>query len=272
MVELIFLKLGGSLITEKDKPYTPRLDKLEDLANQIAAALFSDSQTPPASRPRLILGHGSGSFGHPPGKKYRTREGVYSPDGWKGFAEVWIHARELNVHVMNALHKAGIPAMAFQPSASVLASDAEVIVWETTPIRMSLANGILPVIHGDVAFDEVRGGTILSTEDLFMQLAKQLFPNRILLAGIEAGVWDDFPHRTRLVKEIKPQVYELMREKVGASTSADVTGGMAAKVEQMLRLVREVPGLSAQIFSGEEGLNLARALNGENVGTLITAA
>jgi isopentenyl phosphate kinase len=271
MAELIFLKLGGSLITEKDKPYTPRLDKLEDLASQIAAVLFSDPETAPAARPRLILGHGSGSFGHTSGKKYRTRDGVRDAEGWRGFAEVWIQARELNIYVMNALHKAKIPAMAFPPSAAVLASRAQVILWETTPIRMALANGILPVVHGDVAFDEVRGGTILSTEDLFMHLARQLFPNRILLAGIEEGVWEDFPARTRLIKEIRPQVYEMMRERVGESVSADVTGGMAAKVEQMLSLVREVPGLTAQIFSGEENQNLARALSGENVGTLITS-
>ncbi|MBI5842986.1 MAG: isopentenyl phosphate kinase family protein [Chloroflexi bacterium] len=270
MAELIFLKLGGSLITDKDRPYTPRLDKLDSLAKQISAVLFSDPETDPASKPRLILGHGSGSFGHTSGKKYGTRDGVRDASGWKGFAEVWIQARELNVHVMNALYKAGIPAMAFPPSSAVLASDAQVSLWETTPIRMALANGILPVIHGDVAFDEVRGGTILSTEDLFMHLARQLFPNRILLAGIEAGVWDDFPARTRLVKEIRPEVYEKMREKVGGSVSADVTGGMAAKVEQMLELVREVPGLTAQIFSAEEDHHLARALNGENVGTLIT--
>lgn len=270
MNELIFLKLGGSLITDKDKPYTLRLDKLEDLAHQIAAVLFSDTETAPASRPRLILGHGSGSFGHTSGKKYRTRDGVYDPAGWKGFVEVWIQARELNIYVMNALYRAGIPAIAFPPSSSVLASSAEVILWETTPIRMALANGLLPVIHGDVVFDEVRGGTILSTEDLFAHLARQLFPDRILLAGIEAGVWEDFPARTRLVKEIKPKVYEMMREKVGASASADVTGGMAAKVDQMLGLVRELPGLTAQIFSGEEENNLARALKGEIVGTLVT--
>lgn len=56
---------------------------------------------------------------------------------------------------------------------------------------MALANGILPVVYGDVVFDEVRGGTILSTEDLFQHLAHQLHPERVLLAGLEAGVWAD---------------------------------------------------------------------------------
>ncbi|MDL1926894.1 hypothetical protein FBQ79_11600 [Anaerolineae bacterium AMX1] len=33
MTGLTLLKLGGSLITDKDKPFTPRLDKLNALAD-----------------------------------------------------------------------------------------------------------------------------------------------------------------------------------------------------------------------------------------------
>jgi isopentenyl phosphate kinase len=270
MTELVFLKLGGSLITDKDRPYTPRLEKLDQLASQIAALLSSDPEADSASRTRLVLGHGSGSFGHTAAKMHGTREGVHDQRGWQGFAEVWYQATQLNRFVIDALTRAGISAMAFSPSANVIASDGQVSLWETTPIRMALANGILPVIHGDVIFDELRGGTILSTEDLFMHLARQLFPSRILLAGLEAGVWEDFPARTKLVREISTKVYEGMRGSVGGSSSADVTGGMAAKVEQMLELVREQPGLTAQIFSAEENGQLAAALAGENVGTLIT--
>ena len=68
--EIILLKLGGSLITDKDKPYTPRLDKLADLSQEIKTVLDS---TPDLL---LILGHGSGSFGHTAAKKYGTRDGL----------------------------------------------------------------------------------------------------------------------------------------------------------------------------------------------------
>jgi isopentenyl phosphate kinase len=69
MTELAFLKLGGSLITDKDLPYTPRLDKLTRLAQEIKAALFSDRLTGTQKQMglKLILGHGSGSFGHTAG-------------------------------------------------------------------------------------------------------------------------------------------------------------------------------------------------------------
>ena len=265
MSELVFLKLGGSLITDKSQPYTPRLDKLSDLALQIETAL---SRTPGL---RLVLGHGSGSFGHTAAREHGTRAGVHNAEGWRGFAEVHFQAEQLNRHVMDAFHKAGLSALAFPPAGAVVASDGQVSMWETTPIRMALANGIQPVVYGDVVFDEVRGGTILSTEDLFLFLARQLTPERILLAGLEAGVWADFPARTRLLNEISPKSYEETRAGVGAAVGTDVTGGMESKVQQMLSLIQEIPTLEAVIFSAEGTGNLVSALAGERLGTKISA-
>jgi len=197
----------------------------------------------------------------------RSAEGGY----WQGFAEVWFQASQLNRFVMEALRDAGIPAVALAPVAAVTARDMKVAAWDLRPLRAALEAGLLPVVYGDVIFDEARGGTILSTEDLFMHLARELKPERILLAGLEAGVWEDFPARTRLVGRISLGSYEQMRAGIGASSSVDVTGGMAAKVEQMLGLAGEIPGLTAEIFSAEEAGNLSRALGGEQVGTQIGA-
>jgi isopentenyl phosphate kinase len=119
--------------------------------------------------------------------------------------------------------------------------------------------------------DEIRGGTILSTEDLFSHLTRALSPDRILLAGLEAAVWEDFPARTKKIERITPASFEEVSSGVGKAAGADVTGGMQSKVRQMLELVQEVPGLTAQVFSGDEPGNLVRALTGEMLGTLITA-
>lgn len=279
MKELVFLKLGGSLITDKTQPYTPLLDVMDDLALQIKTAL----QTHPNLR--LVIGHGAGSFGHVPASEYRTRDGLppkstplahrerdeTEDNYWKGFAEVWYQASTLNRYVMKALHKAEMRAISLPPSSNVIASNGQVSVWETTPIRMALAAGIVPVIFGDVVFDEIRGGTILSTEDLFMHLAKALNPERILLAGLEAAVWADFPARTTRIKAITPASFEEVSAGVGKSHGADVTGGMESKVKQMVELVKELPDLQIQIFSGSEPGNIVRVLTGEVLGTVITA-
>ena len=279
MKELVFLKLGGSLITDKTQPYTPRLDVMDDIALQIKTAF----QTNPNLR--LVIGHGSGSFGHVPASEYHTRDGLppkatplahrerdeTEENYWKGFAEVWYQASALNRFVMKALHKAEVRSISLSPVSSVIASNGQVSVWETTPLRMALASGIVPVIHGDVVFDEVRGGTILSTEDLFAHLARAINPDRILLSGLEAAVWEDFPARTKKIEKITPATFEEVSAGVGKAAGADVTGGMESKVKQMLGLVQEIPGLTVQVFSGEEAGNIVRALTGEILGTLITA-
>ena len=263
MAELVFLKLGGSLITDKDASYVPRLEKLAELAGEIHSALARNGDL------RLVLGHGSGSFGHHAAKKYGTRGGVKTREQWLGFAEVRLRAAELNRHVMEALLTAGIPAVSFPPSSTLVTKNGIVIEFNLAAIRKALEAHILPVVYGDVVFDEARGGTILSTEEVFVSLARELSPARILLAGLEAGVWEDFPARKRLVNEINSEVHERMRAGIGGSISADVTGGMASKVETMLNLSGEIPGLTAQIFSGEIRGNIAQALRGKAVGTLI---
>jgi isopentenyl phosphate kinase len=102
-----------------------------------------------------------------------------------------------------------------------------------------------------------------------MHLARALHPDRILLAGLEAAVWEDFPARTRRIETITPRSFQEIKDGVGRSAAADVTGGMESKVRQMLELVEANPDLQSQIFSGAEPGNLVQALMGETLGTVI---
>jgi isopentenyl phosphate kinase len=265
MSDLLFLKLGGSLITDKTVPFTPRMGKITEIASEIAE---SRRTHPDLS---LVLGHGSGSFGHTAGRKYGTRQGVRTVEEWSGFAEVWYQASELNRKVMSALASAGVATVAFAPVASVLARDGQVARWDLEPLHRALEAGILPVVYGDVVFDEVRGGTILSTEDLFTYLARELGPKKILLAGLEEGVWADFPARREIVGKITPESFNSIMKRVGAGLGEDVTGGMESKVELMLGLVQSMPGMTAQLFSGEKSGQITKALEGKIIGTLISA-
>lgn len=260
---LLFLKLGGSLITDKDSPATPRPDVLRSLAGQIAQARLENPGL------RLLLGHGSGSFGHVTAHQYRTQDGVRSPDEWHGFAQVWLQASRLNRLIIEALHSVGLPAVTFAPSAGAVASQRQVASWHLAPIRHALQAGLLPVVYGDVAFDKVLGGTILSTEMVFAHLAEHLMPQSILIAGIEPGVWEDFPACTRIFPEITHHNLEEISNRLMGSRSIDVTGGMATKVREMLALCKRIPGLQVSIFSGEEPDAIRQALLGERLGTQI---
>lgn len=265
ILSLQFLKLGGSLITDKQRAHTARLDVIKRLATEIATAL--------ALRPNLhlLLGHGSGSFGHVPANKYATRQGVQTENEWRGFTEVWYEASDLNRLVIQALQAEGLPAIAFPPSAMIIAQDGAVLSWDLSPLRSALQAGLLPVVYGDVVFDTRRGGTILSTEDLFGHLAVQFKPARLLLAGIEPGVWADYPTCKQVVAEITPGNLQEIEAVLYGSAATDVTGGMASKVNQSLEIVRKMPGLEILIFSGEEPRAVQDALVGGSRGTLIRA-
>lgn len=260
---LVFLKLGGSLITDKTRPHTPRPDVITRLAGEIAAAMGEGPGN------QLILGHGSGSFGHVPAKQYQTRQGVSTEEQWRGFIEVWREASSLDRLVMDALFAAGIPAISLPPSAAVTADHGRLIAWDLTPLRHALDAGLVPVVFGDVIFDNSLGGTIFSTEDLFAFLARQLRPARLLLAGREQGVWKDFPECKQLIPEINRTNFAEIKDSLGESTGTDVTGGMAAKVHEMLALVQEVPGLEVYLFSGETHGLVKKVLSGSRAGTVI---
>ncbi len=262
--ETVFLKLGGSLITDKSRARTPRPDTLKRLAGEIAAARAA------APGLRIVLGHGSGSFGHSEAQKYRTAREVRSAEEWAGFAAVWSAADALNRLAMDALASAGVPALRIAPSACAVLEDGRLAAMGSEPVRRALDAGLVPVVYGDAVFDRIRGGGIASTEMVFCALAADLQPGRILLAGIERGVFADYPARRTLVPRIGAGEAEALRRTVSGSEHADVTGGMLSKVLDMLELVRNNGDLRVWIFSGEEEGNVRRALLGEDVaGTIL---
>ena len=261
---LFFLKLGGSLITEKDNPYTARDTILHQIAEEIKLARqeFPEMQ--------LLLGHGSGSFGHVSAKKFKTRDGVDTPEEWTGFVNVWKDARKLNQIVIETLSASGLPVLAFPPSAAIVCQGRKVKSWDIQPIKKALKAGLIPLVNGDVIFDEFLGGTILSTEELFFHLASCLKPEKILLAGKEQGVWEDFPNRTKLLRIINANNLAQIEKNLQGSEFTDVTGGMLEKVKNMLDILKNIPKTGVLIFSGEQKGELYKALSGGNPGTLIS--
>jgi isopentenyl phosphate kinase len=262
-MELNLLKLGGSLITDKNAAHTARPEVLARLGREIQAALQQHPNL------RLVIGHGSGSFGHVAARRHNTRAGVSGPAGWQGFSEVWREARALNQIVVEQLSAAGLPVIAMPPSAAVIARSGQVVRWDLGPMQAALQAGLIPLINGDVIFDEASGGTILSTEELFMVLASKLRPGRILLAGIEMGVWADYPDCKQIIDSITPKNYHEIARQLGGSTAVDVTGGMLSKVNTMLDLVRTQPELEISIFSGARPGILQAVLSGARHGTQI---
>ena len=113
----LLVKLGGSLITDKTKVEHAHKPMIRRLAREIKAAR--------EARPdlRLVLGHGSGSFGHVAAKKHGTRDGVKDRSGWLGYAEVAAAAARLNQIVTDMFVAEGVPVVSLPPSASARCDD-----------------------------------------------------------------------------------------------------------------------------------------------------
>jgi isopentenyl phosphate kinase len=258
---VILLKLGGSLITDKARPLTARSKVIQRIAHEIAEARRKNPGL------ELVLGHGSGSFGHSVAARHGTQQGAKSEAQWKGFIEVWSAAQALNRIVLEALLESGLPSITFSPSASAICYDGELADLAIEPIRHALEAHLVPVVHGDVAFDRQRGAAILSTEDVFILLAQHLKPARALLAGIEAGVFAVYPTDDAPMDLISES--DLDRITWNAVQGADVTGGMEDKVHKALALSRTSPDTEVRIFSGLKPGSLTAALLGSEPGTRI---
>jgi isopentenyl phosphate kinase len=265
---LIFLKLGGSLITDKRQEETPRLDVIRQVAATIAAVR---RQAPDL---QLVIGHGSGSFGHVFGRRYGTRAGVHTSEGWYGFAATADAAARLNRIVIKALLEAEVPAWSIQPGVALRCQDGRIEQGPDDTVRLALARGLAPVVFGDVALDSVRGGTIASTEEIFAALALHLRPQRLVLAGEVDGIFSADPllvPGAQRIEAITPARLAEIAGVLGGSHGVDVTGGMRAKVEESLAMVRTNPGLEVVICSGLQPESLGEALLGGRVGTVIHA-
>lgn len=249
MDKLVFIKWGGSLITDKNTPFSANYEVIDNLAHQLASLLDEYPST------HFILGHGSGSFGHTIARQFNTRAGVATIEEWRGFWEVYKAAHALNQIVLDALDRHHIAYMNFPPSITFSSVNQVPQDFSMKPLVQALHAQFLPVFFGDVVFDEVLGGSILSTEDVFLYLADLLKPDKILLAGVTNGVFSDFPQNNIRIPRITPANIGDYQSGIQGSASTDVTGGMLAKVKTMLKLVDSGLSLKVKIFSGmEEGI------------------
>lgn len=251
---LTFIKLGGSLITDKLVERSYREAAVSRLAKEITTAYHALPDL------QLLIGHGSGSFGHFAAKQYQTAAGVRSAEEWRAFAHVATVAAELNNLVAQSLEKAGLPVWRIQPSASAISHDGEIVSMVLEPIRTALEQRLIPLVYGDVSLDKARGGTIISTEKVFFYLAKHLPVQQVLLLGEVAGVYDT---EGNIIPEITPRNYSEIERALGGSAGVDVTGGMETKVRDMVTLVQVMPMMTIRIMTGTQAGLLADTLLGK---------
>ena len=262
MTECIFVKLGGSVLTDKTRPEALN----EALLGSVTAVLAAWLREKPGLG--LLVAHGGGSFGHHWANLYGTQRGVHDQRGWEGVARVADAMSRLNRDVVRHLLAAGVNAISVQPSASAMASAGALESLAIEPVARFMEAGMVPVLYGDVVLDRRQGVAIVSTEALFAFLAPFLRPSRVVLAG-EAGVYTADPRRVpdaRHIPLIDDSNIDRVMEHTTGSHGVDVTGGMASKVATMWQLVSALNGLEVLLVGAEEQA-LAAALDGKLLAT-----
>jgi isopentenyl phosphate kinase len=257
MQPLIFIKIGGSLITDKTKEKTVKERALAIICQEIKLALETGKT--------LIVGHGQGSFAHFPAMKYQTHKGIINAESYRGIAEVADEAAQPNRIVVRKLIETGVNAVSISPLSIMTAKNHELNTICTESLEEVLRLGLLPVLYGDQILDTQVGCTIFSTERVLGYLALNLKQKgyqieRIIHCGLTNGVYDD---KENTIELINSQNFDQIKSMLGGSHGVDVTGGMIHKVEETLALAKEgIPGL---IIDGIENGSLSRAIKGEKV-------
>jgi isopentenyl phosphate kinase len=250
MTQTLLVKLGGSLITEKaDDRGMVRREVIARLAGEIASAA-------PRLTERLVLGHGSGSFGHVAAREHGIAEGLRSASQLPGISQTQERAAALHREVLDALTAAGLAPYSIAPSSCMVFAGGRPAELADEPIRLALDAGLLPVVYGDVVMDREQGVAICSTERILELLAERLTVRRVLWLGETDGVYGE-DRRTL------PRISSLEGLCFTSPAGTDVTGGMRHRVETALALARQ--GVRSVIFNGLTPGLLERALLGEAV-------
>jgi isopentenyl phosphate kinase len=242
------LKIGGSILTDKNRELTARQDEIKRVAREIAA--HPDD---------LVLVHGAGSFGHIPAKKY----GLPHEFNRQGLSVTHSSVAKLSEKVVEALSQAGVDCLPVHPLSCLLLRGGRIDSFFMEPIKEMLKNGIMPVLHGDVAMDATGKAAIVSGDQLVAYIAKALQAEIVAVGSNVDGVLLSGRPLSSITREELSQV----QSAIGGSAGVDVTGGMSGKLLELLDLADM--GIDSMIFNaGIEG-NIARVLSGECVGTRI---
>jgi len=260
MKNLIILKLGGSVITDKSSEEPKALEKnIERVSKEIAEG-YNDSKS-------LIIIHGAGSYGHPIVKRTGIDKGIKNKRQLVDFAETQRLQNELNIIVTKHLIQKNLPAIPCQPSSFAVLENNKIKEMDLSAIRGLLEIGMIPVLYGVPAYDTNQKCSILSGDQIAPYLAKNLNASKIIHATNVDGVFTDDPFKNpnaKLIKEITKSNIEDVKKKLSGSLHTDVTGGMLRKISELLEI-----GVESQIINALIPGNIVKAIKGEEIGTII---
>ncbi|KAJ4973704.1 hypothetical protein NE237_006878 [Protea cynaroides] len=234
---------------------------------------FADSSLLDSSN--FIVVHGAGSFGHFQASKSGVHKGgLHLPLVMAGFVATRISVTSLNLEIVRALAREGIPSIGMSPFACGWSTcERNIASADIFQVAKAINSGFVPVLHGDAVLDNLQGCTILSGDVIIRHLAELLKPEYVVFLTDVLGVYDRPPTDSNavLLREIavdedgswsivKPEIGN-MNKKVEITVAAhDTTGGMLTKISEAAMIAKL--GIDVYIVKAATDHSL-RALKGE---------
>ncbi|MCV0393171.1 MAG: gamma-glutamyl kinase [Nitrosopumilus sp.] len=214
---MILIKLGGSIITNKEKPLSPRRKTIDSIAKSLKKI-----------KEPIVIVHGGGSYGHYWSVKYdmHTKERKYDI---RGVSIVKNSMIDLNKIILDSLLKNKLNPYCLPPTDFM--SGNRPIVKKIKEIQEIAKSGLIPVTFGDALWYGQKKTYILSGDKIMTHLAKILKPKLTIFALNENGLYSDFKSK-KLIYELKDQNPLISENKM------DVTGGMSRKVEEATKIAK----------------------------------
>jgi isopentenyl phosphate kinase len=253
MQNLILIKLGGSVVTFKDKPLSANTEAIDRISQVLT----------PMDVPVIIV-HGGGSFGHYWSTQFdmHTKPARYDTHGVSVVHESMI---ALNQIIVNSMIRHGLNPYALQ--ASTFASGNRAIPRGVRSLLSMAKSGVLPVTFGDVVHVKGSKFSILSGDALMTILAQALKPSRVVFATNVDGIYSDLGSKT-LVPKLDATI-KSGSIKVSEGTAADVTGGMRRKITEAFKIASR--GIDVMMVNGLYPERIIEAAEGKTtIGSLIT--
>ena len=262
---MIILKIGGSILTNKDAVSEVDTKSLKRIASEIKSSLDNSFK-------ELIIVHGAGSFGHPPAKKYKIGEKFDEseyPQKRIGFCETQNAVKKLNMYICEAFIDESLPVVAIPASSFMRATNKRITDGNLDSFKRYLEKGFIPVIYGDVVLDDELEICVISGDQIIQYLAKNLNPDMVVLGTDVDGVYNKNPktHDDAIFFDKFSSLDDL--DTLEGTTNVDVTGGMVGKIKELLYLADL--GIESKIINAEVENNVFKVLENEKVkGTVIS--
>ncbi len=255
--EIILLKLGGSLLTDKNKPFSIREDVVRSVIQQIIDA-----------NKKIILIHGGGSFGHPLAKKYNISTGIDSSISNQilGLTETHQSMNKFNSRIINLFLEQKYPALSIQAS-SIFIKDSQIIsTYSIDIIETALDLNILPILYGDIILDKKGSFSIISGDTIIFELCENLNKysvSKVIFTMETDGLYiQDNDEKSILVTECNSNELDSL-ELAALGQKIDVTGGIRGKINAIKEICKD--NIPVQIINGLENGNILKALKGQKI-------